>query len=141
MGCGSSPWASVIVTATHPKRFLVAGLRPTTSGPALPGVLLVRQSQRRTPTLAGAGLLWLLPRHVLPKGFRRSRDYGFLHPNRKRLIRLRHLVLKVVPPPPQPKVPRCCRACGGTVSLAFIPFLAHLRAPSPPQVAAGSPAM
>jgi len=36
--------------------------------------------------------------HVLPKGFRRSRDYGFLHSNSKKLIRLLQLVLHVTPP-------------------------------------------
>jgi hypothetical protein len=99
------------------------------------------QRRTRTRTLAGADFLWLLLRHVLPKGFRRTRDYGLLHGNRKRLIQLLHLVLKVFVPLPQPKPPRCCRACGGTVTFAIIPFLARLMAPSPPQVAAGSPAM
>ena len=46
-------------------------------------------------TLSGAAFLWLLLQHVLPKGFRRARNFGFLHPNSKRLIRLLQLVLKV----------------------------------------------
>ena len=44
---------------------------------------------------------WLLLQHVLPKGFRRTRSFGFLHPNSKRLIALLHLVLKVLPSPVQ----------------------------------------
>ena len=37
--------------------------------------------------------------HVLPKGFRRSRNYGFLHANSKRLITLlKLLAFKLVPP-------------------------------------------
>ena len=44
---------------------------------------------------------WLLLQHVLPKGFRRARNFGFLHPNSKRLIALLHLVLKVPPSPVQ----------------------------------------
>ena len=32
-------------------------------------------------TLSGAAFLWLLLQHVLPKGFRRARNFGFLHPN------------------------------------------------------------
>ncbi|MCQ4323196.1 transposase [Pseudomonas stutzeri] len=28
-------------------------------------------------------MLWLVLQHVLPKGFRRVRNYGFLHPNRR----------------------------------------------------------
>jgi len=39
---------------------------------------------RKTRTLARSDFLWLLLRHVLPKGFRRSRDYGFRHANCKR---------------------------------------------------------
>ncbi|MBK8639150.1 MAG: transposase [Chromatiaceae bacterium] len=43
------------------------------------------QGTHKTRTLAEADSLWLL-QHVLPIGFRRSRDYGFLHANGKRLI-------------------------------------------------------
>lgn len=38
----------------------------------------------------------LILQHVLPKGFRRARDYGFLHHNARRLIDLLHYVLRVV---------------------------------------------
>jgi hypothetical protein len=31
--------------------------------------------------VAGADFLWLVLQHVLPKGFRRARNFGFLHPN------------------------------------------------------------
>lgn len=48
-------------------------------------------------TVPGAQFLWLVLQHVLPKGFRRARNFGFLHPNCKRLIALLHLVLKYVP--------------------------------------------
>lgn len=50
----------------------------------------------RTRTLPGADFLWLVLQHVLPKGFRRVRDYGFLHGNAKRLLQLVQLTLKVV---------------------------------------------
>ena len=76
----------------------------------------------RIRTLAGADFLWLLLQHVLPKRFRRSRDYGFLHANCKRLIALLHLVLRVIPPRPKERSPRCCRHCGGTVVVTIIPF-------------------
>ena len=52
-------------------------------------------------TLSGAAFLWLLMQHVLPKGFRRARNFGFLHPNSKRLIALLQLVLKIAPSPLQ----------------------------------------
>ncbi len=41
-----------------------------------------------TRTVSGPAFLSMLLRHVLPKGFRRARNFGFLHPNSKRLIRL-----------------------------------------------------
>jgi len=49
--------------------------------------------------LPGVDFLRLLFRHVLPKGFRRVRDYGFLHGNAKlKLLRIQ-LILKVHIPP------------------------------------------
>ena len=54
-------------------------------------------------TLPGADFLWLLLQHVLPKGFRRTRDYGFLHGNCKRLIQQLHLLLRVYLPKPKEK--------------------------------------
>ena len=51
--------------------------------------------RRQTRTVPGAAFLWLVLRHVLPKGFRRARNFGFLHPNSKRLIQLLQLLLKV----------------------------------------------
>ena len=39
-------------------------------------------------TMPGAAFLWLILQHVFPKGFRRTRNFGFLHPNCKRLIAL-----------------------------------------------------
>lgn len=51
----------------------------------------------QTRTLPGADFLRLLLRHVLPKGLRRARNFGFLHPNSKRLIQLLHLLFKINP--------------------------------------------
>jgi hypothetical protein len=50
-----------------------------------------------TRTLPGATFLWLLLQHVLPKSFRRARNFGFLHPNSKRLIQLIQRLLKRAP--------------------------------------------
>jgi hypothetical protein len=46
--------------------------------------------------LKAEDFLWHLLQHVLPKGFRRVRDYGFLHGNAKKLLSLIQLVLRVV---------------------------------------------
>jgi Putative transposase/Transposase zinc-binding domain len=48
-------------------------------------------------TVPGANFLWLVLQHVLPKGFRRARNFGFLHPNSKRLIVLLQILLKINP--------------------------------------------
>ena len=45
-----------------------------------------------TRTLHGADFLWLVLQHVLPKGLRRSRNFGFLHPNSAGAIRLLQLL-------------------------------------------------
>jgi len=48
-------------------------------------------------TVTGARFLYLLMLHVLPKGFRRTRCYGFLHPCSKKMIRLLQLILRLNP--------------------------------------------
>jgi len=64
-------------------------------------------------TLDGEDFLYLIMQHVLPKGFRRARDYGFLHGNAKKLLFLVQLVLhvsiKLIKHRPRPvfKCPRC----------------------------------
>ena len=70
-------------------------------------------------TVSGATFLWLLMQHVLPKGFRRARNFGFLHPNSKRLIALLKLLVFKQPlcPPtpataPAPRPQLLCTCCG-----------------------------
>jgi len=50
-----------------------------------------RRMEKRT--LPGADFLALILQHLLPKGFRRARQFGFLHPNAKRLIALLQYLL------------------------------------------------
>ena len=75
------------------------------------------RTERRT--VAGADFLWLVLQHVLPKGFRRARNFGFLHPNCKRLIALLHLLLKVVPSASvawfKARAPILCPCCGAVM--------------------------
>lgn len=69
-------------------------------------------------TVPGAHFLWLVLQHVLPKGFRRARNFGFLHPNCKRLIALLHLLLKFVPAAAiwvKPRPPMLCACCGAVM--------------------------
>jgi len=55
-----------------------------------------RTGETRYRTEKGENFLWLVLQHVLPKGFRRTRDYGFLHGNAKKLLSLVQLVLQVL---------------------------------------------
>ena len=73
----------------------------------------------KTRTLTGADFLWLLLRHVLPKGFRRARDYGYLHANSKVLIRLIQLLFQVVirPAKERPRAIIHCKQCGGPMAI------------------------
>ena len=48
-------------------------------------------------TLDGAEFVWLVLQHVLPRGLRRSRNFGFLHPNSARSIRLLQVVRRRMP--------------------------------------------
>ncbi len=72
-------------------------------------------------TVPGAQFLWLVLQHVLPKGLRRARNFGFLHPNCKRLIALLHVLLRFVPATalaavrPRPPVP--CPCCGAAMKI------------------------
>ncbi len=51
-----------------------------------------------TRTESAMKSLWLVLQHVLPKGFRRARDYGFLHSNAKRPLKRLQLILRVSVP-------------------------------------------
>ncbi len=55
-----------------------------------------KTKQTALRTLPVVAFVQLILQHVLPKGFRRARDYGFLHHNARRLIDLLHYVLQVV---------------------------------------------
>ena len=70
-------------------------------------------------TVSGAQFLWLVLQHVLPKGFRRARNFGFLHPNCKRLIALLHLLLKFAPGRAlawvKERAPILCSCCGAVM--------------------------
>ncbi|SBO42012.1 transposase [Cyanobium sp. NIES-981] len=74
-------------------------------------------------TLSGADFLWLLLRHVLPKRFRRVRDYGLLHGNARQRIKLLQLLLRVVQPEPavqRRKPPLLCPQCGAVMNVLAV---------------------
>lgn len=60
--------------------------------------LHAKSKRYRKRTLPGEDFLRLILQHVLPKGFRRVRSYGFMHPCSKGLIKMLQLVLNLSPP-------------------------------------------
>jgi len=45
-----------------------------------------KTKRQDTKTVSVFKFLWLVIQHVLPRGFRRARNFGYLHPNSKKLI-------------------------------------------------------
>ena len=72
-----------------------------------------------TETLPAETFLWRILQHVLPRGFHRVRDYGFLHHNARQRLQLIQLILHVVIEPLEPEARPCfrCRACGGVTEV------------------------
>lgn len=80
-----------------------------------------KTKQRLTRTLPGPQFLWLILQHVLPKGFRRTRNFGFLHANSKRMRALLQDLLRFKPIKAlialaiRPAIP--CPCCGGAMRI------------------------
>jgi hypothetical protein len=55
-----------------------------------------KSGEERNRTVTGEYFLYLLILHVLPRGFRRARSYGFIHSCNKKLIRFLQMALHVV---------------------------------------------
>jgi len=78
------------------------------------------KGKRQVRTLPGGEFLWLLLKHVLPRRFRRVRDFGLLHANAKGLIQLLQLTLHMRVPRPDPLPPRppiICEHCGEKMTI------------------------
>ena len=82
------------------------------------GIVTFKYTESKTEitryrVLDGEDFLHLIMQHVLPRKFRRVRDYGFLHGNAKKILFLVQLVLHVkikdIKPRPRPvfKCPHC----------------------------------
>lgn len=82
-----------------------------------------KSKSRLTRTVKGEDFLWLVFQHVLPKGFRRARDFGFLHGNASKTRQLIQWVLQVKLPQPKPstRAPFLCAHCKAAMNIvAFI---------------------
>jgi hypothetical protein len=73
-------------------------------------------------TVSGVQFLHLILQHVLPKGFRRARNFGLLHPNSKRLIALIQYVTRFDPRQIVARITTqrptfTCRHCGSAMKI------------------------
>lgn len=75
----------------------------------------------KTRTVTGECFLWLIAQHILPKGFRRVRCYGFLHACSKQIIKLLQYLLKLKPSKMLNKITErpllLCPCCGATMKI------------------------
>ncbi|MFW5443753.1 MAG: IS91 family transposase [Methylococcaceae bacterium] len=77
----------------------------------------------KTRTETGAKFLWLILQHVLPTGFRRARNFGFLHPNSKKMIKILLTLGKLDPKKMLAKIGHrqrpqmACTCCGGKMQV------------------------
>lgn len=92
--------------------------------------------KREHRTVSGVEFLRLLLQRVLPKGFRRARNFGFLHPNSKRLIQLLQYLHKLIPTQAEiTKRPALrCRCCGGEMTIVRTRIMPALVPHHPPDV-------
>lgn len=83
--------------------------------------LNAKTKRYQTRTVTGEYFLWLITQHILPKGFRRVRVYGFLHACSKQLIKLLQYLLKFNPVKMLSKIkPRpdfICKCCGAKMKI------------------------
>ncbi len=100
-----------------------------------------RKTERRT--VSGVEFLRLMLAHVLPKGLRRARNFGFLHANSKRLIALLQTLAHLIPPSvPITQRPALCCPCCGKPMVIVRTRIPPARSSSPPVGApAGVPIM
>jgi len=73
-----------------------------------------RSKRWLTRTEPAIKFIWLVLQHVLPKGFRRARDYGYLHSNAKKTLKRLQLILQAKVPVIEIKKKKehLCPCCG-----------------------------
>ncbi|HRL78657.1 MAG TPA: transposase [Candidatus Accumulibacter phosphatis] len=101
-----------------------------------------RTGRMERRTVSGADFLWLVVQHVLPKGFRRARHFGFLHPNSKRLIALLQLLLNFAPASAtawfKERAPIVCTCCGAVMAIVRTRLPSSFPRPLPAPMVAGA---
>ena len=88
-----------------------------------------QKEERRT--LQAVDFLWLIFQHILPKGFRRVRDYGLLHANAKSLIQQVQLIFHVKQQRREQKGQPafCCKICKQAMKLVAVHIMPSIQIP------------
>jgi len=88
-----------------------------------------------TRTVAAVQFIWLVMQHILPRGFRRARNYGFLHPNSKKMIAVIQWMFRLKPFHMQDfNIPRkkiVCPCCGSFMNILMVGLPASTGLPKP----------
>jgi hypothetical protein len=95
--------------------------------------------RRKTRILPGYEFVKLVLKHVLPRGFRRVRDFGFLHGNAKKTLhRLQLLLIPKLNDKKKVQRPAFkCRKCGHLMQIIAVQvfrFVTEKRSRSPPKL-------
>lgn len=91
-----------------------------------------KTNQYQTRTVPAVHFIWLVIQHILPKGFRRTRNFGFLHPNSKNMIKIIQWLFRLNPVPniiikKRPKIK--CPCCGSGMHIVDVLLPADIRLP------------
>ena len=83
------------------------------------GYVESKSGRYKTRTVPGETFLWLVYQHVLPKGFRRVRDYGYLNGNAKDTLAgiQRALGIMIARLPDIVRPSYVCRGCGADLRI------------------------
>ena len=81
-----------------------------------------KNKQFKNITEPAVDFLWRVLQHVLPKGFRRTRNYGFMHGNAKTTLKRLQLILKVKLKPSPSRQKKCvlCPQCQSEMQLYLL---------------------
>ena len=94
-----------------------------------------KSKRTKTRPVPGAKFLWLILQHVLPRGFRRARNFGFLHPNSKRLIALLQFLFALDPTRAlariKPRPPLACPCCDADMKIVKTRIIPSPSGPPP----------
>ena len=75
-------------------------------------------------TVTAVHFLWLVLQHILPRGFRRVRNYGFLHSNSKKMIKIIQWMFRLNPQNSLSKIKdrkrMICSCCGAFMHIVMV---------------------